>query len=103
MVAEVRQPLLPKEFEVVQQTLSTTASLALPINKRRKRALVRNLSATIVVWLGHDSSVASTNGYPLAPGTDAGESIAHNSQAELWVVAASGAPKIAIMEEEDQS
>ena len=77
-----------------QVTASITASTLVIARKTRTSCLVRNTDATISVYIG-TATVTSANGMILK----AGESVVITGQ-NLWqVIAASGSPVIAIIDE----
>lgn len=77
-----------------QVTASTTAGTLVIARPTRVSCLVRNLDAAITVYIGK-ATVTAANGMPLK----AGESVVI-SAVTLWqVIAASGTPTVAILDE----
>lgn len=68
-------------------TLTTTATIALPVNASRRTSLFNNFDASIVVYVGA-AGVTSATGFPVQPG----QSYVHTTTAALYAVAASGTP-----------
>lgn len=77
---------------------SSTATLVVPAREGRSRALLRNLSASITVYIG-DSSVTSSTGWPLLSAAGGGESFAAFDESAIYAIAASGAPVVTYWEE----
>lgn len=81
-----------------QQPLSTTARQIVSAgNSRQRAAIVRNLDATISIYVGYNSDVSSTTGFLIK----AGESLTLNTRAALYGVAASGTPTAGYITEND--
>jgi hypothetical protein len=78
-----------------QNALSTTAEVVLTANQNRTYAEVKNNDGAIVIYLGHDSGVTSSTGYPLAAGATFGFS---NMGDAVYAIAASGTPTLAVIE-----
>lgn len=79
-----------------QVTTSTTAGTAVAARATRRGVTIKNLDATITVYVGI-ATVSATNGMELK----AGESIPLDTTALIQVIAASGTPKIAFIETYD--
>lgn len=84
-------------IRAAQEALSTNAEELVPYRPQRYRITIKNLEASdgIVVYVGHNNTVSSTTGMPLA----GGESIALYTSAAVWMEAASGTPTVAFIEE----
>lgn len=77
-------------------TLSTSASLISAASTTRHAILIRNVDATISVYVGV-SGVSSTTGFLLK----AGESVSIYSTAAIYGIAASAAPAVNTLSEND--
>lgn len=80
-----------------QFTASTAAALALPARTTRHTAQIKNMDAAIVVYYGYTSAVTAATGMKLG----AGEVQPIDSQAPVYVIAASGAPVVSFSESYD--
>lgn len=80
-------------FASSTNTLSVTAEVVLAARPNRIAAILRNIDASITIYVG-DSAVDST--YFSLP---AGASISLTTTAAVYAVAASGTPTLAIWEE----
>lgn len=81
-----------------QQPLTTTARQIVSAgNSRQRAAIVRNIDATISIYVGYNADVSSTTGMLLK----AGESFTFNTRAAIYGVAASGTPTAAYVTEND--
>lgn len=78
-----------------QTALNSSTSVAIAQNLNRTYLEVKNLDASIVVYLGHATGVTSSTGYPLAAGATFGFS---NMSDAVYAIAASGTPTLAIIE-----
>lgn len=79
-----------------QVTTSTTAATLAIARPTRRSLLIKNIDATITVYIG-PATVTALNGMPLK----AGESVVV-SAVNLWqVISASGAPVVAVLDEWD--
>ena len=96
--SRLRKSAIPgaDNFATGQVTLSTSAALVKAANAARRALIVKNIDASIVVYIGV-TGVTSANGMEL----DAGESISVNTNDAVYAVAASGTPKVAYWEEYD--
>lgn len=74
-------------------TATTTAGTLVAANRKRRSVLIRNIDATITVYIGK-ATVTSSNGMPLK----AGESVVVDTTALLQVISASGSPVVAYVE-----
>lgn len=79
-----------------QVALSTTAATVIAANTKRRRILVKNLDATIVVFIGR-ATVSATNGFRI----NAGETVELTGTGLIQGIAASGTPSVAYWEEAD--
>lgn len=77
-----------------QNALSTTAELVVPAVQVYQTILIRNLDATISIYVGFTSGVSSTTGMLLK----ASESIEIRTKSTVYAIAASGTPTVAIMQ-----
>ena len=75
--------------------LSITAEKIADVRPSRHRIVIRNNDGAIVVYVGPTSSVSSTVGFAIG----AGVREEFDYSGELWAIAASGTPSIAIAEE----
>ncbi len=75
---------------------SPTAGTLAIARTTRKRLVVKNTDAAITIYVG-SATVTAANGMPLL----AGESIELRAQILYQVIAASGAPSVAIVDEYD--
>ena len=82
-------------FRTRQETLSTTAQPLAPKVEGRKALQVLNTDSTLIVYLGVNSRVSSTNGFPLV----AGAGYKFSTTEAVWAIASAGAPVVAILEE----
>ena len=78
----------------VEKTLSTTASMVAGRGNDRWEVIVQNKDAAISVTVGTETAVAGSSAVTLAPG----EIYRHMGREELWAKAASGAPKLSVVE-----
>lgn len=83
-------------FATSQSSLTTSASSVSAARPTRRSVLIRNIDATISVYVGV-SGVTSSTGLLLK----AGESVTINTVAAVFAVAASGTPTVATLEEID--
>lgn len=74
--------------------LSTTPERIFKADTQRTRAVVKNIDASITVYVG-DEQMTSSTGMPLT----AGESITLHDTNAIWAVAASGTPSVRLLEE----
>lgn len=79
-----------------QVTATTSAATLIAVRSTRRSAVVRNLDSVITVYIG-PATVTSGNGMPLR----AGESMPIDSTALIQVIAASGTPSVAYIENYD--
>lgn len=79
-----------------QVTASTTAGTLIVARATRRGCLIRNLDATISVYIGA-ATVTSSNGMLLK----AGESVVVSGVTLYQVIAASGSPVVAVIDEYD--
>jgi hypothetical protein len=81
-----------------QVATSTTAAavIAADSTRRRRTILIRNLDASVSVYIG-GSTVTTSNGMLIK----AGESITISTSATVYAVAASGTPSVAYLAEND--
>ena len=77
-----------------QVATSTTAGTLVVARPTRTSCLVRNLDASITVYIGK-ATVTSGNGMPIK----AGESVVITGQGLWQVIAASGTPTVAVIDE----
>lgn len=91
-----RVPFGTERIVASQNALSTTAEKIASVSAGQHRVIVKNTDASITVYLGHSDAVTSANGMPLL----AGESIALYTRGEVWAIAASGTPTVAIILED---
>lgn len=82
-------------FTATQATLSTEAEAIADVRDSRVRLLVKNNDESIAVYLGDALGVTANTGFALA----GGESVALNTTAEVFAIAASGTPVISVLEE----
>ncbi len=78
-----------------QNALSTASEEVAAANRNRTYLEVKNLDAAITVYIGADSTVTSSTGYPVPAGTWVGFS---NMPDAVHAIAASGTPTVAILE-----
>lgn len=103
---DTRLPQLSGDFSVTRVATTAGAKLILAKNPKRKRAMLRNVSVTAaeVIYIGHDTNVTSSLGWPLEAGTAAnvfGASISILHQDEVWAIPASGTPSLSVWEENE--
>lgn len=85
---------IPGTATVTQVSLTTSAAIIVAANTARQGLVIKNIDASIVVYIGA-TGVTSSTGYPLA----AGESVALSISSSAWYgVAASSTPKVAAIE-----
>lgn len=78
-----------------QVATSTTTSVAIAAKAYRRPVTIKNIDATIVVYVECASTTATDSGIPLA----AGESIRFHTDKAISAIAASGTPTLAYTEE----
>lgn len=88
-------PALTKAFVTGQNTLSTSAELLAGTRSGRRRITIRNHDGAIVVYVGTSSSVTASDGFALG----AGATISIESDAAVYMIAASGTPVVSFIEE----
>ena len=81
---------------ISQNALSTSSEKIVSAFNGARRVKIKNLDASIVVYVGTTTAVASTNGWGLKT-NDVLE--LDDVAGELWAIAASGTPSIAIIEQ----
>lgn len=87
------------EIETFHQALSTTAAQVSDFDARRQSILIRNLDASISVYVGKSTvTSSSTTGGMLVK---AGEYITITNSAPIYAIAASGTPNIAVFIEKN--
>lgn len=98
------KPYLPRGIDTIasgQVALNaSTPTVVVAARRGRVRVVVRNLSASITVYVG-DSGVDSGDGFPLFSNTPAGESVSLFTEAAVYAIAASGTPSVSYIEEYD--
>lgn len=98
------KPYLPRGIDSIatgQVALnSSTPTVVVAARRGRVRVVVRNLSASITVYVG-GSAVAAGDGFPIFSNTPAGESLSIFTEAAVYAIAASGTPSVAYFEEYD--
>lgn len=78
-----------------QNALSTTAEVVLAANQSRTFAEIKNVDASINVYLGFSSAVTTSNGHLLRPG----EAFAiEDYVGPIYAIAASGTPTVTTIE-----
>jgi hypothetical protein len=77
-----------------QEALSTTPEVIFGDDPSRNFCEVANIDAAIIVYIGKDSTVSSSTGYPVRPGTAFGF---ENYTGPVWAVAASGTPTVSLI------
>lgn len=90
------------EQEMTKQvTLSTTPQVIMSEDRMRTAYSVVNIDDTIIVYVGRNPDVSSTNGMPIYPHQplNKAKGLGDRPQRGLWAVAASGTPIVAVMEE----
>jgi hypothetical protein len=83
----------PRQFASFTNAMSVTAEAMLPERPSRVSAVLRNLDASITMYVG--ASTVDSGSFPLP----AGASMTLTTIAAVYVVAASGTPTLAIWEE----
>lgn len=73
----------------------TTAGLIKAANSRREAIVIKNVHATQVLYVGSDSSVATTTGFKLS----AGESTRLETKSAIWGIASGAATDTRYFEE----
>lgn len=81
-------------LNVAQVATSTTSGVAVAARQGRQRVILKNIDASITIYVGI-GTVTSSNSIPLL----AGESIAFNTDDAVNALAASGTPSLAYAEE----
>lgn len=79
------------------QVAASTSAQNIAARDVRRGIVIRNLDASITIYLSGSGLVTSSNGMPLK----AGESIAIDTAATIYYIAASGTPTIAYLETYD--
>ena len=92
----VKTAVGPANFTNAQVTTSTTAATLAAARATRRSVLVKNIDATITIYIGA-ATVTAANGVPLKPG----ESVVLNTTGLIQAIAASGTPVVAYFEEYD--
>jgi hypothetical protein len=88
-------PALTKQFVTGQNTLSTTAEVLAAQRSGRRRITIRNHDGSILVYVGNSAGVTSGTGFALG----AGATIELESDAAVYMIAASGTPLVSFIEE----
>lgn len=78
----------------LQFTTAAAAGEALAARATRRKVQVKNMDAIILIYLGADSLVSSTTGFPLTGGA----TIELETTDAIWAIPASGTPKLAFIE-----
>jgi hypothetical protein len=89
-------PVAPNAGESIatgQVATSTTAATLVAARAGRRSVVIRNMDATIVVYVG-PATVTAANGYALA----GGGSVTLETSALIQVIAASGTPSVCYAE-----
>lgn len=81
---------------ISQNALSTAAEKIISARSVGRRYVLRNVDASIVIYIGTTDAVTSSNGFPLKA---AETLIIDNHNGEVWAIAASATPSVAIMEQ----
>lgn len=86
---------------ITTQALSTTAAAitSATTGGGRRDIYIKNMDASIVVYIGDEDDVSATNGWPLAAGAEIKLEIDDYRDPTLYAVAASGTPRIAVIEQ----
>ena len=79
-----------------QNALSTTAEKVVNTARTARKVTLKNCDGSIIIYVGKDDTVTSSTGYPLKT-NDVIEF--DNHLGELYAIAASGTPSIAIIEQ----
>lgn len=87
------------EITTFHQTLSGTAAEVSAFDARRTSILIRNLDTSISIYVGKSTVTTSSGTGGIL--VKAGESITINSSAEIYAIAASGTPVIAVFIEKN--
>jgi len=77
---------------------SASAVLISAPNANKKSIKVRNMDATIAIYVG-EGAVTSSNGFPLFGATGGGESVEIRTIQGIYAIAASGTPSVAVLTE----
>lgn len=87
-----------KRVEVTQVATATTAggTEVLPFKASRTRVILKNTDSSITIHVG-TGTLSATTGYPLL----AGQSVELHTQGAIKALAASGTPRLAIVDEFD--
>jgi hypothetical protein len=78
-----------------QNALSTTAEEVNAANASRIGLKIKNLDASILVYIGDSNAVTSSNGYELGSKV---EITITDYAGPIWMIAASGTPTVAFLE-----
>lgn len=84
-------------FYTNQVALAATPKPLLNARSSRRRVVVKNHDASIIIYVGPTSAVSSSTGFEVK----AGESVALYTTAAVWAIAASGTPTAGYVEEYD--
>lgn len=85
-------------LNVSQNTLSITAEVVFNSDGRRCRATVRNIDASIPVYISDDPALTSSTGFKLDAG-DAYTFEGFSAMGPISAIAASGTPTVCLIEE----
>lgn len=80
-----------------QVVTSTVAAQALSARATRRKVYVKNIDASVVIYIGHDNTVSSTTGFALA----AGAVVELDTAAAIWAISASVTPRLSFIETYD--
>jgi hypothetical protein len=82
---------------IAQTAMSTSAAQIVAARATRRSVTVKNMDASITVYVGTTAGVTSGNGFPLA----AGEGLTIDGVSALYGIAASGTPSVASVDQYD--
>ena len=78
-----------------QKTLTTAAQSVLSANAGRLYGEVKNMDASINMFIGPDNAVTTANGHLVKPGESFG---IENYRGDIWAIAASATPVMSTIE-----
>lgn len=81
---------------ISQNALSTAAEMVVAAGRSKRKISIKNTDAAILVYIGTSAGVTAANGWVLGP---AAVLEMDEHLGELWAIAASGTPSIAIIEQ----
>jgi len=84
-----------------QATVGVTAQRVIEGNQRRTGIGIANLSGTATIYIGADSQLTTSNGFPVYPGTQItfNEGFGDRPDMERWIISDAVATDVRVIEE----